>query len=94
MVFHLIACEEGCTGILFEDIDAMSRSISRISLDDFVPLPWNPLILQENTSLIFEVQLSERKRENSIRGMLINAPNLLPLAQILLQRVNLNIYYR
>lgn len=64
----------------------MSRSISRFDFNDYVPLPWTGLFHHQNTTILLERTLIERREEYQISDRLINAPNILPLAQITLQR--------
>lgn len=64
----------------------MSRMISRFDYSDYVPLPWTGLFHQENSTLLLENTLVERREENIITERLLTAPNILSLAQITLQR--------
>lgn len=82
----LTACEDGCTGALFDEVDQMARSISRFDFNDYVPLPWTGLFYHQNTTVLLEQTLIERREEYQISDRLVNAPNILPLAQITLQR--------
>lgn len=67
-------------------MDQMSRSISHFDFNDYVPLPWNGLFYNQNSTILLERTLVERREEYQISDRLINAPNILPLAQIILQR--------
>ena len=86
-IIGVVACEEGCTGSLFQELDAMSRSVSKIYwLTDYVPLPWNNLLAVDSTSLVLHETLTIRVQDSQLADRIANAPNLLPLAQITLQR--------
>ena len=61
--------------------------ISHLDIGDFVPLPWPALFHQDNSTFTFERTLIERRNEYATVDRLVTAPNLLPLAQITLQRV-------
>lgn len=64
----------------------MASMIARYNFTDYVPLPWTGLFHQQNTTILLEQTLIEKREENEIIDRLINAPNILPLAQITLQR--------
>lgn len=80
------ACQDGCTGALFDEIDRMAYAIARFNFTDFVPLPWNGLFHHQNTTVILEKTLIDRREEYEIRDRLITAPDIFPLAQITVQR--------
>lgn len=60
--------------------------IDRYNFTDYVPLPWTGLFHQQNITIILEQTLMEKRIENDISDRLVNAPNILPLAQITFQR--------
>lgn len=64
----------------------MAHSISRFDFNDYVPLPWTGLFHNQNRTVILQQTLIERREEYQITDRLVNAPNILPLAQITLQR--------
>ena len=84
---HLAACQDdACTGSLFLQVDRLSSMIAHLDMSDFVPLPWPALFHQENTSVLFERTLIDRRHEYVTVDRLVTAPNIVPLAQITLQR--------
>lgn len=86
-VLFFSACEDGCTGVLFEEIDDLSRSISRFNFTNYVPVPWNELISHENITIITEEFLQDYIEVDELSRELVDLPDMLPLAQIILQRV-------
>lgn len=87
IVLVTVACLDGCTGPLFDKVDRMAASISHLDVSDYVPLPWTGLLHYENTSILFEHTIVEKRREYVVIEELSTAPNILPLAHITLQRV-------
>jgi hypothetical protein len=64
----------------------MAGMIARFNLTEYVPLPWTGLFYQQNVTVLLEQTLVERREEYQITDRLLTGPNILPLAQITLQR--------
>ena len=64
----------------------MAHSIARFNFTDFVPLPWNSLFHHQNTTVVLERTLVERREEYQIIDRLVTVPDILPLAQITFAR--------
>lgn len=87
----LTACQDGCTGSLFERVDSMSASLDRLDVTGLVPLPWAGLFHYENTTVLLDRALVDKRVNHQTveRIATAHAPDLLPAAYILLQRVEL-----
>lgn len=64
----------------------MAGMIARFNVTEYVPLPWTGLFYQQNVTVLLEQTLVERREEYQMTDRLLTGPNILPLAQITLQR--------